>query len=78
MAAFGIDIGKAWVTFPCPKCGIENDCYLEQVSLGETVLCRGCHCSVRLVDQDASTHTAGRSIDGALQELQDALSNFKF
>jgi hypothetical protein len=67
-------IGKSWITFPCPKCGLENDCYLLQVTLGETVLCRGCHMSLNLVDKDASTHTATSQIERALSDLQDVLS----
>ena len=40
-------IQRHWQTFPCPECGFENECQMGQAERHETVLCRGCHLTVR-------------------------------
>ena len=76
MSSIGAVIDKAWITFSCPLCGLENDCRVQQAALEERVHCRGCHETIQLVDRDASTVTAKRQIDSALNELQKALRKF--
>ena len=70
-------IDAAWITFPCPTCGLENDCRIQQVTLGERVHCRGCHESIQLVDKDASTVIAKRQIESELCRLQNAFKKFR-
>jgi hypothetical protein len=70
-------IDGAWIKFDCPLCGIENDCRLQQAALEERVHCRGCHETIQLVDKDASTWTAKRQIDSALNELRRAFRKLR-
>lgn len=73
MSSISKMIGRSWVSCACPSCGIENDCQVQQFTLGERILCRGCHEPIRLVDTDASTATAQRQLGYALDELQETL-----
>jgi transcription initiation factor IIE alpha subunit len=75
--SIGAAIDKAWFTFLCPVCDLENECRVQQAALEERVHCRGCHETIQLVDRDASTMTTMRQLDSALNELQEALRKFR-
>lgn len=77
MFSIGDILDGTWITFECPKCGLENHCRLQQAALEERVLCRGCHETLHLVDKDASTVTAKRQIDCALNELQRTIRKLR-
>jgi hypothetical protein len=77
VSSIGAALEKAWFTYSCPLCGIENDCQLQQAALQERVHCRGCHQTIQLVDRDASTVTVKRQIDSALNELKRALRKIR-
>lgn len=77
MFTAGLDIDGMWFVFPCPVCGLENDCRIQDVILGEFVLCRGCHQTIQLVDHQASTFLAERRIDNALQDLNRTFKRLK-
>lgn len=77
MNSIDSEIDKAWLTFLCPLCGLENDYRVQQATLEERIHCRGCHETIQLVDRNASTVTTKRHIHSALDELQKALRNFR-
>ncbi len=58
------------VTVDCPRCGFAMDIQLRAIRLQETVFCSACKASIRLVDQDASTHRAAEELDSALNDLK--------
>jgi len=73
MSSLSDAIDRSWVNFPCPKCGLENECRVQQAALQGRVHCRGCHETIQLVDKDASTVTAKRKIDSAFTTLKRAM-----
>jgi len=75
--SFGNAINGAWMTFECPQCGLDNSCQIRQVELGERVHCRGCHESIQLVDQDASTVLTKRLMNNAMDDLQKVLNRLR-
>ena len=74
MTSLSDNIYQAWISFPCPSCELENDCRIQQVGMGENVLCRGCHLTIRLVDNDVSTAQAKKQISNAIDDLVDAFN----
>jgi len=73
MGLFDQTVGKAWIDFACPECGFTNACQVNQVQSGCRVHCRGCHLTIQLVDNDASTTTAKRKFDSAIGRFKRAL-----
>jgi hypothetical protein len=69
MLSLGDMMRRHWVTVKCPACGFENDVQIGRASLGERVLCRGCHVTIQLVDKDVSTVVTKKAADRAIDEL---------
>ncbi len=68
-----VNLHDIQTTAPCPGCGYEIFLVVSEVAAQTYVRCPCCRLLVRLVDADASTHTAARKIDKALREASDAL-----
>jgi transcription elongation factor Elf1 len=73
MSSIGGLIQRHWQTFPCPQCGFENECQMGQAERHETVLCRGCHLSIRLSDGDSSVFLSKQKADAAMDDLMNTL-----
>lgn len=68
-----VNLGVVQATAPCPGCGYELFLVVSEVAAQTYLRCPCCRVLVRLLDADASTHTAARDIDKALREAADAL-----
>ena len=71
-----IDFNEIWVDFECPTCGYMVDAQMIDVKTESTVSCHCCKTRIKLVDQDASTHTGMRDIESAMDDLENTLKNF--
>lgn len=60
--------------FACPNCGFFNPVTLKQVRLRDAIICRGCKSILNFEDYMNETRKAVRSINRALQELEEGLS----
>lgn len=58
---------------PCPECGIDNTVRLQDVRLQRRVLCRGCHKTIQLVDDNISTHLATQHLGDMIDEMEATL-----
>jgi predicted nucleic acid-binding Zn-ribbon protein len=67
-----VNLGDVQTTAACPQCGYEVFLLVSEVAAQTYVRCDCCRVLIRLIDQDASTHTAARDIDKALREASDA------
>lgn len=45
---------QSWIDFECPTCKISNSVRLKEIVIGSNILCRGCHCTIRLVQKDSN------------------------
>lgn len=63
-------IKSTWITFACPICEFENRCRLAAVARQESVLCRGCHVAIQLVDKDAGASRTFRRVSSAFHEIR--------
>ncbi len=66
-----LDLDKHTVEVDCPQCGFYNPITLKQVRLRDAVICRGCKSTIRLEDHMNETRKAIRSVNRALQELEE-------
>lgn len=62
---------SAFIEVVCPRCGYVQDVQLLDVRLDRQVFCPGCKSVIKLVDADASTHTALEQAEDALRDLFD-------
>lgn len=65
------DLEKLWVSINCPKCNFEFEIQVLNSKLQEIVYCHNCKCSIRLVDETASAHSAIRNIKQAFRDIDD-------
>ena len=65
-----LNLDKIEIEFPCPNCGFSNKASLQQIRLGEIVICSGCHNNIKLVDEDASTQRAIERIKESFKDLK--------
>ena len=52
------------IDFTCPVCRLDTAVTLGQIQRGDYVICRGCHRTIKLIDQL-----------GGIQNLTEAVSN---
>jgi len=71
-----LDLGNARISFKCPECGFSNSVTLNQVQQGQTIICSGCHCDIKLVDKDASTKRGVEAVNKSFADLDDAIGKF--
>lgn len=70
----GVNLGDVPTTAACPQCGYEIFLLFSEVAAQTYVRCDCCRVLIRLIDQDASTHTASRDVDKALRHAADELA----
>lgn len=59
----------------CPRCGFHNSFSLVQVRVRDVIICRGCHCNIRLEDHLNSYRKARASMNRALGDLENSLKS---
>jgi hypothetical protein len=60
---------KVTVELDCPKCGFSNPVTIEQLRLGDAVICRGCKTTLRFVDFMGGVEKAKALINGMISKL---------
>lgn len=70
----GVNLGDVQTRAACPHCGYEVFVLVSEVAAQTYVRCGCCRVLIRLIDQDASTHTASRDVDKALRNAADELA----
>jgi len=69
-----LNLDRAWLSAPCPRCTYEVEFTMLQARLEETVYCPCCKGTIRLVDETASVEGSKRDIDNAVNELEQSLA----
>ena len=67
------DLDRERIDIECPVCRFGNAVTVEQVRLGDVLICRGCKVSIRLQDHHNETRKAAHAVRRALRELEDQL-----
>ena len=70
-----INLGGMELDLDCPRCKFKNPFTIKQAELRDCIICRGCHCNIRLDDSLNTVRNARRGIDRAMRELQDTLKS---
>jgi len=73
-----LNLAKQEIDFQCPKCNFYNSIYFQQARLRDVIICRGCKSNIRLDDQMNETRKAIRSINRAMNELENSLKGMSF
>lgn len=68
-----INLDRHSIDIACPRCKFFNTVTLKQVRIRDAVICRGCKVTIRFEDHMNETRKAIRSINRAMQELEDTL-----
>ena len=69
-------LDRSFISADCPKCTYPMDIQFLSVRLQEVVYCPCCKSSIQLTDDDASSHSANKSISKAMDNLEETLGSF--
>lgn len=72
---FNIDEQK--INISCPKCSFENSVTLKQIGNQESIICGGCRCSIKLMDEDGSIHKTTKTIKEEVDKLRRLSKDIK-
>jgi len=70
-----INISAVEMELDCPRCKFKNPFTIKQAEQRVLIICRGCHCNIRLDDSVNTVRNAMRSIDRAMRDLHDTLKS---
>ncbi len=75
--ATGLDFNLAdrTITLKCPECKTMNEVTLGQVQREESIVCLGCHKTIKLVDKNHSVDKTVSNVNDAFGDLREALEN---
>lgn len=66
-------LDRFYLEVPCPRCSYEIDVQFLSIRLEAVEFCPNCKVIVRLVDEDASGHSAQESFLRSLRELRQGM-----
>jgi phage FluMu protein Com len=62
-------IGNAKIDIKCPRCKFFNSILIKQIWLKDSVICRGCKCTLRLDDYMGELKKAENTIGKLMNEI---------
>lgn len=68
-----VDVDSWKVPLRCPKCGIQNEPTLGQITKGETIQCIVCATKISLKDKGGSVKKGTKQVQGAIDSLERAV-----
>lgn len=68
-------LDRNFMSAQCPRCTYEMDVQFRAILLEDMVYCPACRSRIRLVDENASAHEAGRQLEGALREMEREINS---
>lgn len=71
------NIEEQKINISCPKCSFENSVTLKQIKNQESIICGGCKCSIKLVDENGSVRKATKNIQEEVDKLKRSLKDIK-
>lgn len=71
-----MDLNNEWIEIKCPECSYQFDIQLSDVKAGRTVFCHNCKSSIKLADNEASTHRSIEKLNKAMKDLDNIFKNF--
>jgi transcription elongation factor Elf1 len=71
-----LDLNNTWFDFNCPKCGYIETAQLVDVKTERTVYCHNCKISIKLIDNESSSHQGIEKINKSLKDLENLFKNF--
>lgn len=71
-----INLDRAELDIPCPRCRFENSIFYRQARLRDVLICRGCKSNIRLDDHMNECRKARQQINQAISELEQAFASF--
>jgi len=71
------DIGKQKINISCPECDFKNSVSLKQIENQESIVCAGCKCRIKLIDEDKSVRREVKNVNQGMNKLKRSLKNIK-
>jgi transcription elongation factor Elf1 len=71
-----VNFNNTWIDFECPACNYQDQLQLVDIKTERTIFCNNCKISIRLVDENASTHIGIESINKTFKDFEDLLKKF--